>query len=228
MAQEAAALWAFWIAVFTLIQLGISGLGIWAILRTLKQGQLAIQTAREANQIQADAARRQSKPFLYIDRIEGKWRDGEWCATVFVKNAGSTPAFNIRAAFRIWDSWGTADSLGSWDNVDMKVCPHNGVRRAFPRIKMSRQTLNQILDGENAIFITTTFTYDSYFAKDVIFSETKGSRGADFANHLYYIADVTPPDPDDLVDRMGADDDAYLWEGDDMPDGKDAYESNDG
>jgi len=92
-AQEGAALWAFWIAVISFFQLGLSGFGLWAILRTLKQGRETIQAARDSVAETRRIGEAQVRAYLTGISVEvGFTSKGLVVLRVHVRNSGQSPA----------------------------------------------------------------------------------------------------------------------------------------
>ena len=106
-AQWEAANWVKWAGVLAAAQLFISGLGLYALLETIKQGRNALKRARKANQIARHTAKMQLRPYLYLESVDHLivWRqqvkhfdmlNPSPKVTIPLKNFGQTPAKNIR------------------------------------------------------------------------------------------------------------------------------------
>ncbi len=95
-AQQEAAWSAMVAAGVGVITLLISGFGLWALLRTIQQGDIALEKAREANEIAADTADRQLRAYLFPSTGNLKLIPEKITAKCPIRipftNAGATPA----------------------------------------------------------------------------------------------------------------------------------------
>lgn len=93
-AQENTAAWAFWMVLFSAGQLILSGFGLWALLRTIRQGEENLEFARQS----FDEERR-AWVDIRVDTIDvadfGHDLFGVHAILKFV-NQGDTPAYKIR------------------------------------------------------------------------------------------------------------------------------------
>jgi hypothetical protein len=92
-AQEGAALWGFWIAVISFFQLAFGGIGLWALLRTLKQGQESIQASRDSTKVEQRAWIK-----FVVDEVRGpeSYRGFKrFLIRGVFTNIGQTPALNV-------------------------------------------------------------------------------------------------------------------------------------
>ena len=117
-AQENTAAWAFWMALLSAAQLVLSGLGLIALLATIRQGRDAITKAGEANAISQQVAEADLRPYLFVDRLnlldithftDKIEEDGETKeipsgfharVCIYLKNYGKVPARNIHVLQR--------------------------------------------------------------------------------------------------------------------------------
>ena len=106
-AQWEAANWVKWASILAAAQLLISGLGLVALLETIKQGRNALKRARKANRIARHTAKMQLRPYLHLESVDHLivWLqtvkqfsvlNPNPTVTISLKNFGQTPAKNIR------------------------------------------------------------------------------------------------------------------------------------
>lgn len=98
-AQEGSALWAFWIAAITFLQLVLSAFGLWAILRTLKQGQEAVQASRDSVRETRRIGEAQTRCYLSVIEATVTLNRRVPVIRVKVKNSGQSPARKVRAEY---------------------------------------------------------------------------------------------------------------------------------
>ncbi|MDT8758246.1 hypothetical protein MZO42_06010 [Sphingomonas psychrotolerans] len=112
-AQENTAAWAFWMTLVTGGQLLLSGLGLGALLATIKQGRDALKRATEANELARAAHVTETRPWLVFElgkdiafEFEGAGKSGlapPLDIPIKITNIGHTPASNVNyryATFR--------------------------------------------------------------------------------------------------------------------------------
>lgn len=105
-AQQDMALWAFWVMIFALAQVGVAIAALVLLKRTLDATRQAVKDTgdatvamREANDIALQANENTLRAWVFLDTINLSEReDGEkkwWDFLLFVKNSGQSPAKNV-------------------------------------------------------------------------------------------------------------------------------------
>ena len=93
-AQEETAAWTRYLAVMAFLGLGVSSIGIWAVWRTIKQGQ-------EANQLARDLMEIENRPILEFVGIELQaWAPDILMAVGRWTNIGRMPAYVVSTVIR--------------------------------------------------------------------------------------------------------------------------------
>ncbi|MGR3437982.1 hypothetical protein [Salipiger abyssi] len=114
-AQKDMAKYTFWVLLATCLTVGITGVGVYFVKRTLdatitavEETSAATQAMREANQIARRSADIQTRPFLLIDvtKVQVAVRRIGYFSNIFiqvpVKNYGITPAYDPNVAVNCW------------------------------------------------------------------------------------------------------------------------------
>lgn len=104
-AQEASALWAFWIVLFSALSVLVTTVGTILLYKQIVLTRQAVedtdeatQAMREANEIARDTAKRQLRAYVGVeDATVSNFRVGESpLFKVFAWNRGQTPAYDVR------------------------------------------------------------------------------------------------------------------------------------
>jgi len=96
-AQENTAAWAFWIVLLSFGQVVLSGFGLLALVRTLKQGDETLTEARNAIDAGRLMGEAQTRAYLSVTRADFSIRSklSRFEINLNVHNSGQTPAVNI-------------------------------------------------------------------------------------------------------------------------------------
>jgi hypothetical protein len=100
--QREAAQWAWWAVIVALGQGLVGAVGLWALLRTIRQGDDALNVAREANNETRHIGEAQVR--CYVHLAEATVKINQWGAVVVrivFKNIGQSPAEQFKFAFSI-------------------------------------------------------------------------------------------------------------------------------
>ncbi|MDG5489056.1 hypothetical protein NYR55_10575 [Sphingomonas sp. BGYR3] len=106
-AQEASAVWSFWVVVVSFAGTAVTAIGTILLYEQIKLTREAVKDTgdatkemRESNRIAVETSGRQLRPYVQIEKIEPEEASpsiAEIC--VILKNFGQTPASKIRVAF---------------------------------------------------------------------------------------------------------------------------------
>lgn len=177
-AQEAAAMWAFWMTIFTGLQFVLSGFGLWALLRTIRQGEHALERAREANDISREGNVAQQRAWLKISPPSCRilWvKPDELSMTrigVNVSNVGQSVALNANC----WAELFLIPMEGEWDVGYFDLAPPDEAKHSKTIWPVDPATFEIDADGlgydqerfsiDNAffrVFITIAVEYRTIF-----------------------------------------------------------------
>lgn len=101
-AQQAMANWALAMVIVTFMTALISGVGLFALLATIRQGREGLRRAEESYRLADGTAKRQLRAYLVTRNVTVKWvRVGKIPEfSVFLRNVGQTPAYEVRAIIK--------------------------------------------------------------------------------------------------------------------------------
>lgn len=91
-AQEATAGWAFWMVVLSSFQIALNGLGLWALLRTIKQGERTLAVTQTSSEEARRIGEAQVKAYLSIISGEIRVSSTRAILSFSIKNTGQSPA----------------------------------------------------------------------------------------------------------------------------------------
>lgn len=158
-AQESAALWGFWIVVIGLIQLGLSALGLFALLRTLRQGQEGLDHSRKVADLQL-------RPYVYFgDPVLTLPLDLRSQVKLPYKNHGLSPAINVRMGTQsaivsrpILDQARDLE-ISNWDESS-PIGPQAESTLCVYMADMPPQSIEAVIKGDEAIVTIHVITYE--------------------------------------------------------------------
>lgn len=177
-AQQQMARWAAAVGIFTGVQVLVGIAGVVAVLMTLNQGKIALNKAKEANEIARASAEKQLRAYVVASKLymSGVAPDNSPTFHYTLKNTGQTPARSIRV--RIAIQAGPKDAkikfpfgvplqkfdLGAASETDQRTVWHDG-SNVMPTLTAS--DFAEFVRGD------WTFTIAAYVSYQDVFGRTR-------------------------------------------------------
>jgi hypothetical protein len=185
-AARDAADWAYWALFWTAISLAVSGLGLIALLITIRQG-------REANRIAQSVASNAIKPHVYPESVVFCEVDGPLVAVrITLKNYGGGIAKAPRVFVRDYRMSANARKTSGFraNRMSLPDLPPQGTRKIFRYFVLNKERRAKVISGEIVLVIRLTYEfYDELGNKtDTAFSFVSGGDMA--KDEHWYIFDM--------------------------------------
>lgn len=173
-AQEATAVWAFWVVFFSALQALISAVGLVALVYTLRQTDKSLWLAREANKHSEDTAKCQLRAYLGIsdyefDPITFETFNTSARITIEAKNFGQTPARGalcfIKVACTPWGSDPEWPKKWDYESVALPadVQPGAPLARDIAMPDRTIEVMEELTSGTYAFYVLVKMVYDDVF-----------------------------------------------------------------
>lgn len=180
-AQEASALWAFWMVAASFGSVLITALGtvflykqIVLTRRAVEDTGEATKAMREANAIARDIGQAQTRAYLSIKSLEGKKVDGGLVFRATVQNSGQSPALSAQIMLQVVDK----------DGEKIEVLPeheHHIPAQSAPILAYCYFKSEQATTWPGIVIIATVAYSDVFLSLDKI-QETFAGIPMDWSN----------------------------------------------
>lgn len=179
-AQEAMAVWAFWMVTMSLGTLLVAGLGtalIWKQVSLTRQaveetGQ-ATEAMREANEIARDTSRRQLRAYVSAEDLQIAFfvPGEEALLAVEMMNGGQTPAYNVRIVSMPFFSAAGAEEhpirFGAVIEMPSRtdIAPGKSYAHIYPLGKLSEHVIGAVTSGALVLIYAGIISYSDAFGR---------------------------------------------------------------